>query len=206
MWINSVQYIKHSAVISYQERRHLPQSGRDSARTFTRGEILAEARNLVDTSGIDALTMRRLAGAVGYSPGNLYGYVANRRELLFLLGQESLAALQLAVKSATSLDEAREAITALLRERPADCRILAALLSMDADESAQEAERFFLGRLIRFLQTLASFAAREDAEQEAMLLLALLIGAQAIESSPILAPLGFTGEDVLVHFASTHGR
>ncbi|MFI6996342.1 TetR/AcrR family transcriptional regulator [Nocardia sp. NPDC050175] len=52
---------------------------------ITIGGILAAAFGLVETEGFDALTMRRVAAALGTSPGALYAHVRNKAELDDLL-------------------------------------------------------------------------------------------------------------------------
>lgn len=44
--------------------------------------ILEAALELVDVEGLDALTMRRLAGRLGVAPMSLYGHVPNKDDLL----------------------------------------------------------------------------------------------------------------------------
>jgi AcrR family transcriptional regulator len=48
----------------------------------TREDVARAALELADREGIDALSMRRLAGAVGVGTMTLYGYFANKSELL----------------------------------------------------------------------------------------------------------------------------
>ena len=50
-------------------------------RRLTRARIVDEAVAAIEADGLPALSMRRLAKGLGVSPGALYTYVANRREL-----------------------------------------------------------------------------------------------------------------------------
>ena len=56
-------------------RRHIQ-------REEVRADILAAARKLVDRDGPKALTMRAVAGEVGYSPGALYEYFGSKGDIL----------------------------------------------------------------------------------------------------------------------------
>jgi AcrR family transcriptional regulator len=55
---------------------------REAQRDDVRQEILDAARDLVDKRGPHALTMRAVAGAVGYSPAALYEYFASKDHIL----------------------------------------------------------------------------------------------------------------------------
>lgn len=50
--------------------------------TLTRGRVLAAARDLADRDGIDALTMRRLAEALGVEAMSLYHHLPNKDAIL----------------------------------------------------------------------------------------------------------------------------
>ncbi|WP_137161086.1 helix-turn-helix domain-containing protein [Blastococcus sp. CCUG 61487] len=57
--------------------------------------VLAEALALVDAEGMDALTVRALAGRLGTGSSTLYRHVASRDELLVLLVDAVLGELRL---------------------------------------------------------------------------------------------------------------
>ena len=57
------------------------QAGTSKAR-LSRELVLSTALELVDTEGLDALTMRRLGQELGRDPMSLYRYAANRAALL----------------------------------------------------------------------------------------------------------------------------
>jgi TetR/AcrR family transcriptional regulator, tetracycline repressor protein len=63
------------------------------------GRIIDEALLIVEREGAGALTMRRVADALGVTQSSLYGHVANRQELMVLLADE---VLRLAVASPPS--------------------------------------------------------------------------------------------------------
>ncbi|MFF1505675.1 TetR/AcrR family transcriptional regulator [Streptomyces sp. NPDC058316] len=52
---------------------------------ISREEVVETARRIVDTEGVDRLTMRRLATEIGSTPMALYHHVRNKDELLVLL-------------------------------------------------------------------------------------------------------------------------
>ncbi|MEV5987110.1 TetR/AcrR family transcriptional regulator [Streptomyces sp. NPDC052051] len=52
---------------------------------ISREEVIAAARRIVDTDGVNRLTMRRLAAEIGSTPMALYHHVRNKEELLVLL-------------------------------------------------------------------------------------------------------------------------
>jgi AcrR family transcriptional regulator len=62
-------------------------------RLKTRARILDAARTIVSQSGYTALSMRRLAQAVNYSPAALYMHFASREEIALTLRDEARLAL-----------------------------------------------------------------------------------------------------------------
>ena len=74
-----------------------------------REQILAAAREIVARDGFAALTMRKIADAIEYSPGTLYLYFANRDELAKELVREGAAQLM------TFFEDARHEPDPLLR-------------------------------------------------------------------------------------------
>jgi TetR/AcrR family transcriptional regulator, tetracycline repressor protein len=66
--------------------RSAPRRGRSVPRPqLSRDLIVAAALKVVETDGGDALTMRRVADEIGVSASALYGYVANKEELIQLV-------------------------------------------------------------------------------------------------------------------------
>ncbi|MFC4064901.1 TetR family transcriptional regulator [Actinoplanes subglobosus] len=49
---------------------------------LTKGAILQAALNIVDADGVDALSMRKLAGQLGVNPMSIYHHVENKAALL----------------------------------------------------------------------------------------------------------------------------
>jgi AcrR family transcriptional regulator len=60
---------------------------------LTRDAVLADARALLETEGLDRLSMRRLAQRLGVAPNALYSHVAGRTELIDALLDDALAAV-----------------------------------------------------------------------------------------------------------------
>jgi len=78
---------RHPAVVS----RHGPRQGLSIER------VVATATQVADSEGLDAVTMRRVAKALGVAPMTLYTYVPGKAELLDLM-------LDAAYKSMARLD------------------------------------------------------------------------------------------------------
>ncbi len=66
--------------------RSAPRRGRSAPRPqLSRDVIVAAALKVVGSEGGEALTMRRVADEIGVSASALYGYIANKEELVQLL-------------------------------------------------------------------------------------------------------------------------
>ena len=61
---------------------------------LTRELVLAAARRIADTEGVDRLTMRRLAAELGVLPNALYTYVPDKEALLDALIDDLLAGIE----------------------------------------------------------------------------------------------------------------
>lgn len=73
--------------------------GSDSARakgrvTLTRADVVAAGSRLLDSEGVEGLSMRKLAGALGTGPATLYWHVRDRAELLALILDEACRAVE----------------------------------------------------------------------------------------------------------------
>ena len=66
--------------------RTAPKRGRPVPRPqLSRDVVVAAALKVIEVDGGDALTMRRVADEIGVSASALYGYVANKEELIQLV-------------------------------------------------------------------------------------------------------------------------
>jgi AcrR family transcriptional regulator len=69
-------------LVPYQDSRRVAR------RPLDRPRVVAAALALMDDVGLDGLTMRRLAEALGVTAGSLYRHVRDKDELLVLLADE----------------------------------------------------------------------------------------------------------------------
>ncbi len=83
------------------------QRRRERERSQARREILAAARALGAEEGWDAVTMRRLADRIEYSPNFAYRYFSGRNDILLAVARDGFSQLRTAVADA-------------VREAPAD--------------------------------------------------------------------------------------
>jgi AcrR family transcriptional regulator len=85
--------------------------------------IVAAALKVVDADGVPALSLRRLADDLGVTPMSLYWHVADKAELLELVGHAVLAEIQLPGRTGGWKDQLRDAhramLTTFLRHRNA---------------------------------------------------------------------------------------
>lgn len=58
---------------------------RPAPAPLSRDEIVRTALAIADAEGLDAVTLRRVAGALGAGPMRLYGYLSTKEELLDLM-------------------------------------------------------------------------------------------------------------------------
>lgn len=72
-----------------------PRKNPTARRALSREAIVATALELLPTEGIDGLSMRRVAGALGTGQASLYAHVANKEELLDLLLDEVIGEIPL---------------------------------------------------------------------------------------------------------------
>jgi len=72
--------------------RSQPKRGRTAPRPqLSRDVVVSAALKVVEAQGGDALTMRRVAEEIGVSASSLYGYVANKEELVQLVLEQIMA-------------------------------------------------------------------------------------------------------------------
>ncbi|MGW5018609.1 TetR/AcrR family transcriptional regulator [Streptomyces cacaoi] len=153
-------------------------------KTLNRRVVIDQAMRVVETEGIDKLSMRRVAEQLGASPMSLYRHVASKKELLGALAEEVMADLRPPGGDRTprarvlaALEHAREAMSrhpwllpVLLAQDPPPVRrpwltehVLDALLEAGLDESAavcayRSLWQYVTGHLLN--------AGREDAWRE----------------------------------------
>lgn len=54
-------------------------------RTFTREAVVSAALHVIDTEGVEAMSMRRVAQELGTGPASLYAHVSGREEMISLV-------------------------------------------------------------------------------------------------------------------------
>jgi AcrR family transcriptional regulator len=71
------------------------RGARGPAPEHSRASIAAAAVELAQVEGLKAVSMRRVAAAVGLAPASLYRYVATRDELIAVMADACIGALEL---------------------------------------------------------------------------------------------------------------
>lgn len=79
-----------------------------------RGRIVARALAIIDADGIAALSLRRLADDLGVTPMSLYWHVADKSELLELVGHAVLAEIVIPDRAGEWKDQLRDIHRAML--------------------------------------------------------------------------------------------
>ena len=173
---------------------------RDASRTA----ILDSARRVAARDGARNLSLRGVAAEAGYAPAALYGYFANKDELLLALASDDLSALSRAMRDAVAsgaggkLAAASSAALALLRDNET---FAAAQGALPHESGGSEAERLFNGRMIAVLKVLADATGQpansRDAQCDVVLVAAALAGLAMLARTGRLGALGFTPEEIL---------
>jgi AcrR family transcriptional regulator len=186
-----------------------PNSNRNErrarARDASRASILESARRVAARDGARNLSLRGVAAEAGYAPAALYGYFANKDELLLALAADDLLALARAMRDAVALNGSEGRLTAassaalvLLRDNEAFAAAQGALPSISG---GSEAERLFNGRLIAALKVLSDATGQPPSERDnqcdVVLVAAALSGLALLARSGRLEALGFTPEEIV---------
>ena len=89
------------------------QSPREKRRARTREAILEAAMQIVMQSGVEALSIREIAGRIDYSPSGLYEYFSSKEEIIEELVNEGFARLtarmEHGIRGETALSRLQEA-------------------------------------------------------------------------------------------------
>ena len=174
---------------------------REVEHSTNRAAILEAARRVASRDGAAHLSLRGVAAEAGYAPAALYGYFANKSELLLALAAEDLSGLARKMRDTAGGSDRLGAAIAAAMELLQQSETLAAVPSAFATgEQPGEGERQFNGRMIAALMALSdSIGGSNDREAQAdtLLLAASLSGVALFARSGRLAALGFTCEEVM---------
>ena len=83
-----------TVALLWRHRRPPEESRRGPRRGTSVDEIVAAATRIADRDGLEGLTMRRVAGALGVGPMTLYSYVPGRAELIDLMLDAAYLAME----------------------------------------------------------------------------------------------------------------
>jgi len=117
----------------------------------SREAIVREARRILESEGLEGLTMRRVAQAVGVRAPSLYKHVRDRGELIRLIANDTVAELGRRMEATSASGDPRRDMGSLARtlrtfahEQPEAYRLLWSRLPeawrVDADVNARAAE------------------------------------------------------------------
>ncbi|GAA4931698.1 TetR/AcrR family transcriptional regulator [Streptomonospora halophila] len=95
-----------------------PQRRRGPKQRLSVDEVVDAAIGLADAEGLDAVTMRGLAGRLGLAPMTLYTYVPSRQDLIVLMVDQALGRTHLPELP----DDARLRLELVARVQHDDCR------------------------------------------------------------------------------------
>jgi AcrR family transcriptional regulator len=184
---------------------------RARAREFTRAAILSAARQVAAREGAANLSLRAVASEAGFAPAALYGYFANKSELLIALAAEDLGIVTRSLRElraeAPALGRAAGVAIDVLRQSET---LAAGAAALSSAGGAGEAERLFNGRLIAALRALSEASGTPDdsrqGQADVVLIAAAITGIAVLARSGRLQALGFSPAELIAaldgHFAS----
>ncbi len=88
---------------------------REREREELREQILDVAMNILIKEGYDAVTIRRLADEIAYTPGALYSYFKDKEEIIFALVLRAAKHLTLVFRAVESINNPLERLWAIGR-------------------------------------------------------------------------------------------
>jgi TetR/AcrR family tetracycline transcriptional repressor len=157
----------------------VPAEEAERAR-LTQAAVVDRALALADASGLDSLTIRKLATELGVTPMALYWHFHGKDELLEGLAERVWSEIDITVDPAAAWpDQLRgllESLLAVLRAHPAASELLMRKHSLSAGESAQRATEVAL-------EILRS-AGFDPADASAIAMSALWTGIMLVMSEP----------------------
>lgn len=198
--------------MSVTEKAREQRRAREHAAS--RAAILEAARRVAGRDGARDLSLRAVAAEAGFSAAALYGYFADKDEMVLALAAEELSVLSRAMREALEYDEdaqklARVCAAALDILENAEAIAAAPGALQAAGIEAGETERLFNGRLIAALKTLSdatgTSANSRAAQGDIVLLAAALAGLALFARSGRLEALGFTSAEMLARVDARFG-
>ena len=174
---------------------------------FHKKGALAAARD-----GARDLSLRSVAAEAGYAPAALYGYFANKDELLLALAAEDLLALARTVREEVQIrseKKLRSAAAIVLDHLENTETFAAASSALPAHSGSGEAERLFNGRLIAVLTALSEAAGGDTSREgqcDVVLIGAALAGLALFARSGRLGALGFSHDELLARLERRFAR
>jgi AcrR family transcriptional regulator len=179
------------------------ETRRSRTHAATRAAILNAARRVAARDGARDLSLRAVAAEAGYAPAALYGYFANKGELLLALAAEDLSALTRAMRDEMQIhgDGKLRAVAAIALDHLENTETFAAVSSaLPSHAGSGEAERVFNGRLIAVLTALSDAVGNGKSragQGDVVLIAAALAGLALFARSGRLEALGFSHEELL---------
>ena len=112
-----IDYPKPDSVSIVEQSSHLPRfdewaETNEGRQPLTRAHMVTSALELMDETGLEGLTMRRLADTLGVKSASLYWHVRDKEELLNLMAD----AICSEIRPPEGSDDWRQRLEALARE------------------------------------------------------------------------------------------
>jgi AcrR family transcriptional regulator len=188
------------------------ETRRSRTHAATRAAILNAARRVAARDGARDLSLRAVAAEAGYAPAALYGYFANKDELLLALAAEDLSGLTRAMRDEMQIHGGGKltAAAAVALDLLENTETFAAVSSaFPANAGSSDTERLFNGRMIAALTALSEAVGggrSREAQADVVLIAAALAGLALLGRSGRLEALGFSSAELLArldrHFAT----
>jgi AcrR family transcriptional regulator len=187
-------YVNLSADLSQSKK---PTVGRPPK--YSRPQLQDAALALIDQGGVPALTMRRLAEALGTGPMTLYNHVADRADIDLLVVEAVMASVQLPdAERGDWQDEIRAVALAVWRAVRAHPQAIPLILTRSSSSAAT----------LRVMEALLRPLARGGHTGQDLLIAfravtGIIIGAaQAEVAGPLAAQAGETAETIFDRYGS----
>jgi AcrR family transcriptional regulator len=188
-----------------------PETRQTKLRTHKKEQIKEAAAKLFADQGLDALTMRAIAKAAGYSLGAAYTYYGSKEEIYEDLFADSLADLLRTLRLTTPsqgsdrviIEAAFSGFYNFFNDRPADRQLALSLFSGQADRPDISGTRLLNSRMIAVLGFLAnilhahSSLSATEAQSETVAAVTYLSGLILMSSSDRLPLLGQSEEEMV---------